>query len=77
MKYFIILFTLFALWSMNGDTIYYSKPDFNCAFSNCSQEAQQMIIKQFNGKYPPEYYERNSKAWWNSYCTYFPYKCTY
>ena len=42
----------------------------SCAFADCPQWLQEQIVKENNGLYPPDYYEKDSKMWWRSYCAY-------
>jgi len=82
MKY--LVFTLLVLpfipWSWDYDRQQYLWSEYHrggCAFENCPDYIQQLSLKTHNGLYPSQYYEKYSKEWWRSYCTYSPEKCTY
>ena len=48
-----------------------------CAFSvNCPDSVKSEIVEEHNGLYPPQYYEKDTKEFWASYCTYMPFMCT-
>lgn len=77
-----ILFILFM--SLKGDVIEYDRQahlfdqyfeNRGCAFSNCPTYIQEKMLEETNGLYPPKYYEKDTKLYWRSYCTYLPDKC--
>ena len=81
---FVVLF--FAVMAISNipyiesyDRQTYLKAEYNkthsCAFWECPKYIQDQIVEGANGLYPPDYYERDSKDWWHSFCTYAPDLC--
>jgi len=82
MKYLIITLLVipFIPWTTHYDRQSYLWDKYwegGCAFENCPDYIQELAIKEHNGKRPPQYYEKYSKEWWNSFCTYSPEQCIY
>ena len=77
---FHILISLLILTAfLIPDTLSYSKLDEvykngGCSFRECPQSFQEEIYKEM-GTLPPEYFERHTKEWWNSFCSYSPEIC--
>ena len=46
------------------------------AFDDCPRYLDERTLEEMNGLYPPQYYERGSKDYWRSFCTYSPELCT-
>ena len=45
------------------------------AFTDCPKYLDDQILEETGGLYPPQYYERDSKDYWRSFCTYDPESC--
>ena len=41
-----------------------------CAFDSCPQVIKDKALEETNGVYPPSHYEKGTKDYWRSYCTF-------
>lgn len=46
-----------------------------CAFEDCPKVYQDKIISDNGGVLPPQYFEKGSKEYWHSFCTYLKELC--
>lgn len=46
-------------------------------FTDCPKYLDDQTLEETGGLYPPQYYERGSKDYWRSFCTYSPKDCVY
>lgn len=46
-----------------------------CVWSECPNLITQATLEETNGLYPPQYYQKDTKDYWRSFCTYSPNEC--
>src|SRR3990167_7661582 len=44
-------------------------------FDDCPEYINKRVLGETGGLYPPQYYARDSKDYWRSFCTYAPALC--
>lgn len=81
---FAFTLSFFALLLVINQVQHYDREEYlqseyerlgGCAFFYCPLRLQERTLAEMGGVYPPSYYERGTKPWIRSFCTYSPQEC--